>query len=135
MLIHSQRGLRCRVAREYVLAMGRMRVLCTKRSNMPLSYCPVEPLRRRTVGTWQTQMPSSHELGDRSARAGAAPGRVPVRGKTCCGTAPAQAVFVRLRSCVASPGSYIQALARLVWSINRRQVRRTDRDGNRYTNL
>lgn len=77
----SQQGRRCRVAREYVLAMGRMRVLCTKRSDMPLPYCPVEPLRRRTMGTWRDQMPSSHELGDRSVRAGAAPGQVPVRGK------------------------------------------------------
>lgn len=114
MLILSQRLRRCRVAREYVLAMGRARVLCTKRSDMPLSYCPVEPLRRRTIRTWQDQMPSSHELGNRSAHAGAAPGQVPVRGKKRCGTALAQAVFVRLRSCVASPGSYIQALASFV---------------------
>ena len=34
--------------------------------------------------------PPSRELGDRNARAGAAPGRVPVRGRSRCGTALAQ---------------------------------------------
>ena len=114
MLTLSQRGRQCRVAREYVLAMGQSRVLCTKRSDMPLSYCPVDTPRRRTMAAWRGQMPSSYELGDRRARAGAVPGQMPVRGKNRFGTALAQAVFVRLRSCVASPGSYIQALARLV---------------------
>jgi hypothetical protein len=58
-------------------------------------------------------MPSSHELGDRSARAGAAPGRVPVRGRRRCGTALTQQFSQDSAVVVASPGSTIQALARL----------------------
>ena len=114
MLTFSQRSRRCRVACEHVLAMGRARAFFALRG--AIRQCRIVQWNPHNVTRWEPwrdQMPASHELGDRNVRAGAAPGKMPVRSKKQCGTGRVQGVFVRLRSYVASPGSCFQALARL----------------------